>query len=341
MTGGKCASFASGVAVIAVATCAPAPESELEIYPALSRLAVGDRIHYSVLYRQDGAPKFVGAYSLESQDPEVVRVVDSIRLEAVSPGTSDVLVRSEVGERVLSIEVGPDAKPPIPARHHTEVERIAGEELLFVGHANQDGWDHTASAKPGIDRWIREFKARGHPVIYFVSEDYPFWYTEDREPDLAIVSEGQEHQIVVDADRVVFTGGDFVVCTLRNAQMTLHGMLKSGDRERVHFAFPADAIWTGFRDPRRYPAPMTALDRRMSERSTAQERYEWLVEPFLSLLFGEFPTGGYPAVAPEPPLEELLTDWTVEVTIDDDFVQTYRSGDPDKVIRLDFLSSGT
>lgn len=332
---------ASGVAAaIAIAACVPAPEAQLEIYPAQTRLEVGDRIRYSVLSRRGGEAKFVEAYSLESKDPAVVRVVDSIRLEAVSPGTSDVLVRSEVGERVLSIEVGPVARPPMPAKHHTEVERIAGEELLFVGHANQDGWDHTASVKPGIDRWIREFKTRGYPVIYFVSEDYPFWYTEDREPDLAIVSEGQEHEIVVDAERVVFIGGDFVVCTLRNAQMTLHGMLKSGERERVHFAFPADAIWTGFRDPRRYPAPMTALDQRMSERPTAKERYEWLVEPFLSLLFGEFPTGGYPAVAPEPPLEELVEDWTVEVTLDDDFAQTYRSGDPDKVIRLDFLTSG-
>ena len=196
---------ASVAAAIVVAGCAPAPQSGLEIYPAHSRLDVGDQIHYSVLYRRDGAPKFVETYSLESKDPEVVRVVDSIRLEAVSPGRSEVLVRSEVGERVLSIEVGPDARPPIPARHHTEVERIAGEELLFVGHANLDGWDHTAAAKPGIDRLVREFKTRGHPVIYFVSEDYPFWYTEDRQPDLAIVSEGQEHQIVVDAGLVVFT----------------------------------------------------------------------------------------------------------------------------------------
>ena len=218
---------ASVAAAIVMAGCAPAPQSRLEIYPAHSRLDVGDQIHYSVMYRRDGAPKFVEAYSLESKDPEVVRVVDSIRLEAVSPGSSEVLVRSEVGERVLSIEVGPDARPPIPAKHHTEVERIAGEELLFVGHANLDGWDHTAAAKPGIDRLVREFKTRGHPVVYFVSEDYPFWYTEDRQPDLAIVSEGQEHQIVVDAGLVVFTGGDFVVCTLRNAQMTLHGMLKS------------------------------------------------------------------------------------------------------------------
>jgi hypothetical protein len=163
----------------------------------------------------------------------VVRVVDSVRLEAVSPGSAEVLVRSGVGDRVLSIEVEPTARPPIPAKHHTEVDRIAGTEVLFVGHANMDGWDHTAVAKPGIARLVREFKARGHPVVYFVSQDYPFWYPEDREPDLAVVSEAQEHQIVVDAERVVFSGGDFTACTLTNTQMTLHGMLKAGERRAL------------------------------------------------------------------------------------------------------------
>jgi hypothetical protein len=223
------------------------------------------------MYRRDGTENFVEDYSLESEDPAVVRVVDSIRLEAVSPGKTEVLVRSDVGERVLAIEVEPEARPPIPARRHEDVDRIAGAELLFVGHANLDGWDHTAVAKPGIDRLVREFKARGQSVIYFVSLEYPFWYTEDRQPDLAIVSEGQEHQIVVDAERVVFTGGDLMFCTLRNAQMTLHGMIKGGDRERVHFVFPADAIWTGFGDPRSYPDPMTSLGRLMSERSSPRE----------------------------------------------------------------------
>lgn len=303
-----------------------------------SRLRVGDQIHYTVMYRRDGEPNFVEDYTLESKNHAVVRVVDSVRLEAMSPGSAEVLVRSNVGELVLSIEIEPVARPPIPATLHTEVDRIAGTEVLFVGHANLDGWDHTAVAKPGIDRLVREFKARGNPVVYFVSEDYPFWYTEDREPDLAVVSEGQEHQIVVDADRVVFTGGDFIVCTLRNAQLTLHGILKAGGRKRVHFLFPADAIWTGYRSPRKYPAPMAPLDRLMSNWSTPLERYEQLVVPFLDRLFDAFPVGGYPEITPEPSLQELVDGWTVEVGIDDAFVQSYRSGDPDRVIRLDFPS---
>jgi hypothetical protein len=293
------------------------------------------------MYRGDGAPRFVEDYSLQSKDPTVVRVIDTTRLKAVSPGKTDVVVRSNVGEHVLSIEVDADARLPIPAKHHTEVRRINGAELLFVGHANLDGWDHTAVAKPGIDRLVREFKQRGSPVVYFVSQDYPFWYTEDRQPDLAVVSEGQEHRILVDADRVVFTGGDFMVCTLRNAQMTLHGMLSAGDRESVHFVFPADAIWTGYRDPRSYPAPMTLLARRMSELSSAQERYELWVVPFLERLFNEFPVGGYPKIAPEPPLQELVNAWTVEVAIDNGFVHRYRSGSPRKLVRFEFLSGST
>jgi hypothetical protein len=338
-TNHKCGLVLSGLTTIVIANCADTTSATLEIYPALSRLRVGDQIHYTVMYRVDGAPKFVEDYRLESQDPAVVRVVDSIRLEAVSPGRSDVLVRSDVGEQVLSIEVEPVARPPIPATHYTEVDRITGAEVLFVGHANLDGFDHTAVAKPGIDRVVREFKASGHPVVYFVSQGYPFWYTEDRQPDLAVVSEGQEHQIVVDAERVVFSGGDFVVCTLRNVQMTLHGILKASDRDRIHFVFPTDAIWTGFGDPREYPAPMTSLDRRMAERASAREQYEELVVPFLKGVFGRFPTGGYPKSVLEPPLQELVDDWTVEVAIDDTFVQSYRSGDPKKVIRFDFLSS--
>jgi hypothetical protein len=329
----------SVAAAVLICSCSHSKSAPLELYPEITRLRVGDRIHYTVMYRPEGAPRFVENYSLASKDPAVIRVVDSIRLEALSPGRSEVLVRSDVGERVLAIEVEPDARPPIPAKHHTEVDRIAGVELLFVGHANLDGWDHTAVAKPGIDRLVREFKTRRHPVVYFVSQDYPFWYTEDRQPDLAVVSEGQEHEILVDAERVVFSGGDFVVCTLRNAQMTLHGMLKAGDRERVHFVFPADAIWTGYTVPGEYPTPMTTLARLMSERSTARERYEQLAVPFLDRLFGRFPTGGYPDIAPEPPLRELVDGWTVEVGIDGAFLETYRSGDPTKIIRFDFLSS--
>ena len=229
------------------------------------------------------------------------------------------------------------------ATHHSEIDRLAGEELLFVGHANLDGFDHTAVAKSGIDRWVREFKAHGHPVIYFVSEDYPYWYTEDRQPDLAIVSEGQEHEILVDAERIVFAGGDFMFCTPRNAQMTLHGMLKAKNRERINFVFATDAIWAvdifapgRFRP---YPAPMELVDRLLSEHPSHKDRYEQVVVPFVERLIEDFPVIGYPATAPEPPLKDLVDGWTIDVAIGGAFLQRYQSGNPSKVIRFEFVSN--
>ncbi len=334
--------FCCAAAAVVIAGCAQAPPARLEIFPAHSHLRVGEQIRYSVFQRRDGTLSQVEDYRLAPKDPAVVRVVDTWRLEAVAPGRTEVHIRSDAGERTLSIAVAPAARPPMPAAHHSEIDRIAGEELLFVGHANLDGFDHTATAKPGIDRLIREFKARGRPVVYFVSRDYPYWYTDDRRPDLAVVSEGQEHRIAVDAERVVFSGGDYMFCLLRNAQMTLHGMLRAGQRDRIHFVFPSDAIWAVDRFApgrfRLYPAPMALLGRLMAERASDEERYEQLAVPFLDRLFGEFPALGYPAVAPEPPLDELVDGWTVEAAIDNAFVQRYRSSDPDRIVRFDFLS---
>lgn len=335
-----CCCVAAAVGVAVGLQTSPAP---LEIFPDHTRLRVGEQIRYSIFQHEHEPLSEAGGYSLVPEDPAVVRVVDLGRLEAVSPGRTDVLVRSDAGERRLTIDVAPERMPPMPAVHHSEVERLAGKELLFVGHANLDGFDHTAVAKPGVDRLVREFKARGNPVVYFVSEEYPYWYTEDREPDLAIVSEGQEHGIVVDAERIVFSGGGFMFCTLRNAQMTLHGMLQAGRRDRIHFVFPADAIWAVDRFTpghfRPYPAPMALVEHLLSERSTERQRYEQVVVPFLERLLGEFPVLGYPSVAPEPPLEELVDGWTVEVALNGTFVRTHRVGKSDKVIRIDFLSS--
>ena len=74
-------------------------------------------------------------------------------------------------------------------------------------------------------------------MVYWVSKEFPYWYTADRRPDYAFISEGQEHRIHVDAQRVIFAGGDFMFCLLRNAQMTLHGMLNQNAR-RIDLVFP-------------------------------------------------------------------------------------------------------
>ncbi len=55
----------------------------------------------------------------------------------------------------------------------------SAKEFLFVGHANLDGFDHTAVAKSGIDRLIEQAKKDRRPVVYWVSKEYPDWYTAD------------------------------------------------------------------------------------------------------------------------------------------------------------------
>lgn len=91
---------------------------------------------------------------------------------------------------------------------------------------------------------MRNAKKHGWPVVYWVSKEYPNWYTSDQQPDYAIISEGQEHQVRVTAEQVVFTGGSFMFCLLRNVQMTLHGMLKHGDRRpSISFSRPRPSGW--------------------------------------------------------------------------------------------------
>jgi hypothetical protein len=87
----------------------------------------------------------------------------------------------------VRIEVAGRARPPIRAVPHSTVRKIVGKELLFVGHANLDGFDHTAVAKPGIDRLVQEAKKNRWTVVYWVSQEYPDWYTADRHPDYAII----------------------------------------------------------------------------------------------------------------------------------------------------------
>ena len=244
-------------------------------------------------------------------------------------------------EQRFEVEVAGRVLRRIASVHHREVEQIVGEDVLFVGHANLDGFDHTAVAKAGIDEWVREFKARGRAVAYFMSEEYPNWYAEDREPDFAIISEGQEHQIRVDADRVVLTGGDFMLCLLRNAQMTLHGMVQDERRERIHFVFPGGAIWIGDvwgpGEERGYPRPMVLLSALLRRWGGEEAAYDGILVPFLDRLFKEFPIDGYPLEAPQPDLADLVEGWSVKVLLGDEFERDYRKDGSNKTILLEFL----
>ena len=265
----------------------------------------------------DGELHFFDDYEFEIGNPQVLELKDRRGLfRALSRGRTELIVKSPRSERRYEIEVRGDALPVLTAVPHSEVDTIVGEEVLFVGHANRDGLDHTAVAKPGIDRLVREFKRRGHPVVYWVSEEHLNWYTEDRQPSLAIISEGQEHEILVDADRVVFAGGSFRLCVLRNVQTTLHGMIRADMRDELHFIFPVEAIWMGDTwgpgERRGYPAPMVLLGSLWENRASSDsERYDAFVVPFLDSLFTEYPVLDYPPDPPSPELGVLVDGWNV------------------------------
>jgi hypothetical protein len=120
--------------------------------------------------------------------------------------------------------------------------------------------------------------------------------------------------------------------------MTLHGMLKH-DAQRVHFVFPADAIWVEDMDRgdrKWYPTPPVVLTALFERRKNDAQKYEDVVVPFIDHLITEFPVQGLPRNPPKPPLSELLQNWSIVVRIGKGFARTYRSADSNKTLLLEF-----
>jgi hypothetical protein len=322
---------------------APQPSNpELEVIPKQFRLHPGEQIHYQVQVREGGRSHSVPHYEFAIEAPGVVRPIEQngeLFIEAVRPGRTQLVVRALTSERRITIDVVGPAQPPIMAVPYGTVKEIKAKEFLFVGHANLDGFDHTAVAKPGIDRLVAQAKKDHWPVVYWVSKDYPDWYTADRHPNYAFVSEGQEHQIHVNAQRVMFAGGDFMFCLLRNAQMTLHGMVEH-NAQRIDFVFPAQAIWAadiwGPGDKQLYPAPMVLLTTFFARRANDTQAYHEVVIPFLDRLTMGLPVGGYPPDFPVPRMSELLEGWTIVVRFGNRFERIYRRGDSSKTMLVEF-----
>lgn len=328
------------VLVIAASRSRPHGAAMLEILPKHFHLRTGERIHYTVLERTALKPRFADC-KFEVKNPNVLRPLESgAMFEAVQPGQTELVVHTSTSELGVPIEVTGPPQPPLIAVPHSTLQQIVAKEFLFVGHANRDGFDHTAVAKPGIDRLVREAKKSGTPVVYWLSQEYPDWYTADRRPDYAIISEGQEHQIRVEAQRVTFAGGSFMFCLLRNVQMTLHGMLKAEHIRRINFVFPSDAIWVediwGPGPQRPYPAPMVLLSTLFARRAGDAEAYEQVIVPFLDRMILQFPVASYPANPPVPPLSELLKDWSIVVRFNDRFERVYRHGNSEKILLMNF-----
>ncbi len=299
---------------------APQPSNpELEVFPRHFLLHPGEEIHYQVQVREGDRFQSVPHYEFAIEAPGIVRSIEpngELFIEAVRSGRTHIVVRTPTSERRLTIDVAGSAQRPIMAVPYSTTKEIKAKEFLFIGHANLDGFDHTAVAKPGIDRLVEQARQDRRPVVYWVSQEYPDWYTADRRPDYAFITEGQEHQIHVDARRVTFAGGDFMFCLLRNAQMTLHGMV-SHDARRVEFVFPAQAIWAadiwGPDAKRPYPAPMVLLNTFFSRRANDAQAYNDVVVPFLDRLTMGLPVGGYPPDFPAPLMNDLLKDWGIVV----------------------------
>ena len=228
--------------------------TKLDVFPKHFLLHPGERIHYTMCESRAHNQPHCPDAEFASADHEIVRLINPRGLfEAVRPGRTEIVARTPTGKRRVAVQVTGRPETPMRLVPHNAVREIIAKELLFVGHANLDGFDHTAIAKPGIDRLVREAKENHWTVVYWVSQEYPDWYTTDRNPDYAIISEGQEHQIRIEAQRIVFSGGGFMFCLARNAQMTLHGMITNNVGPRVHFVFPARAIWRGSADSEPYP----------------------------------------------------------------------------------------
>jgi hypothetical protein len=341
-------------------TLGSAASTGVELFPKHFLLHPGEQIHYNVCptaaveaYLKGKLPRSEFRCldaKFSTEDPRVLRLINATTikngeetavdgvLEAAGSGRTHLVVRTPNSVQRFTITVAGVAQPSIIAVPHTTVKEIKAKEFLFVGHANLDGYDYTAAARPGIDRVVAEARKRGVPVVYWVSNEYPNWYTADRHPEYAFVSEGQEHEIHVDAERVTFSGGSFMFCVLRNAQMTLHGMLKR-EAQRINFAFPADAIWVEDMDrgdKQWYPTPPVVLTKLFARRTTDAQKYDEVVAPFLNRLVMEFPVLGLPRNPPTPPLSELLKDWSIVVRFGDRYERIYRRGNSDKTLFVDF-----
>jgi hypothetical protein len=130
-------------------------------------------------------------------------------------------------------------------------------------------------------------------------------------------------------------------CTLRNAQMTLHGMIKGTTTQRIEFVFPAQAIWVadvwGPGHKQNYPAAMLLLTTLFARRADDTRAYDEVVVPFLDRMIMQFPVLGFPADPPVPPLSDLLKGWSIVVRFGDRFERVYQRGDDSgKTLLVDF-----
>jgi hypothetical protein len=115
-----------------------------------------------------------------------------------------------------------------------KLSTIAKQHVLIVTHATTE-FDQNQTAAVGINQLVREFKSKGRPVVYLMSDQSEGgrarWYTTDRSPDFEVFSEGGEHNLPIAANEVTIVGGFF------GSTDTLNGChaLAMKDAIRMHF----------------------------------------------------------------------------------------------------------
>src|SRR5438067_2591995 len=121
------------------------PGSRLGVFPKRFLLHPGEQIHYTVCEPHEGSQTRCPDAEFGTKDPEIVRLIKPTGLfEALRPGRTELVMRTATSERRVSVQVAGRAEKPMTAVPYSTVREIVAKELLFVGHANLDGYDHTA-----------------------------------------------------------------------------------------------------------------------------------------------------------------------------------------------------
>ncbi len=337
----------SNLALASLLVClipSPAPRAaEIELYPKYYTLKLGEQIHYTAIgHDADGRPRFleqITPFEFGTSDPDALSLDNEDgRFTGRSPGMAEVLVKTRDGAPArFSIQVASERFRPIESVRAEDGPPFHSARTIMVTHANRDGFDHTRVAKSGIDRVVRDAKAKGDNVVFLMSPQYPNWYTSDRAPSLAIESDTGEHDLVVTSDEIVFVGGNFSWCLLESVKSSLISFA-SGSGSDLCLVFPLDAIYDG--DPGRgYPYPMVTLASLFETQPDSAATFERVVTPFLEKLQSSLAEAQTSSKVTERGAASNLKTAGVIVEFNGDIVREHQLESSERVLRFVFQSS--
>ncbi|MGZ3806370.1 MAG: hypothetical protein ACXVB4_19320 [Pseudobdellovibrionaceae bacterium] len=137
--------------------------------------------------------------------------------------------------------------PPEYIAPKNPIPKTLSGTIIFVTHARLY-WDSFGSARSGIDRFLSWQKKRdpSSKVVYLMESSSPSysieWYTSNRKPDVALVSQKSEaHPFVIDSENVYFLGGGFGSCQLSTVDRTIRQHLSN---EPLNLHFPMSGTYS-------------------------------------------------------------------------------------------------